>query len=197
MVAGQPVWALAERFPKQGEWTEAAYLALPEGYPHLELDGAGCLEVLPMPTDRHQAILTAVLLILLEHVRVAGGWARPAGIRVRLAPGRFREPDVAFLAKEHGQKKGNEFWTGADVVAEVVSGGAEDKARDHVVKRHEYAEAGIPEYWIVDPFEETITVLTLDGGVYREVGVFIRGARATSATLSGVSLDVSAVLDAQ
>jgi Uma2 family endonuclease len=197
MVAGQPVWALAERFPKQGEWTEAAYLALPEGYPHLELDGAGSLEVLPMPTDRHQAILTAVLLILLEHVRVAGGWARPAGIRVRLAPGRFREPDVAFLSKEHGQKKGNEFWTGADVVAEVVSGGAEDKARDHVVKRHEYAEAGIPEYWIIDPFEETITVLTLDGGVYREVGVFIRGARATSATLSGVSLDVSAVLDAQ
>lgn len=196
MVAGQPVWALAERFPKQGEWTEAAYLALPEGYPQLELSG-GFIEVLPAPTDRHQAILTAVLLILLQHVRVAGGWARLAGIRVRLAPGRFREPDVAFLSKEHVQKKGNEFWTGADVVAEVVSGGAEDKARDHVVKRHEYAEAGIPEYWIVDPFEETITVLTLDGGIYREVGVFIRGAQAKSATLSGVSLDVSSVLDAQ
>lgn len=196
MVAGQPVWALAARFPKQGEWTEAAYLALPEGYPHVELSGAGCLEVLPMPTDRHQAIVTAVLLVLLEYARVAGGWARPAGIRVRLAPGRFREPDVAFLSKEHVQKKGNEFWTGADVVAEVVSGGAEDKARDHVIKRHEYAAAGIPEYWIIDPFEETITVLVLDGVAYREIGVFIRGARAVSATLAGVSLDVTGVLDA-
>jgi Uma2 family endonuclease len=197
MVAGQPVWALAARFPKQGEWTEAAYLALPEGFPRLELDGAGYLEVLPMPTDRHQAILTAVLLVLLEHVRVAGGWARPAGIRVRLAPGRFREPDVAFLSREHGAKRGDEFWTGADVVAEVVSGGAEDRVRDHVVKRQEYAEAGIAEYWIVDPFEETLTVLALDGAVYREVGVFTRGTTATSPTLPGVSLDVSGVLDAQ
>jgi len=195
MVAGQPVWALAARFPKQGEWTESAYLALPEGFPHLELDGAGCLEVLPMPTDRHQAILTAVLLVLLEHVKLAGGWARPAGIRVRLAPGRFREPDVAFLSKANGHKKGNDFWTGADLVAEVVSGGAEDKARDHVLKRRQYAEAGIQEYWIIDPFEETVTVLALDGVSYREASVYTRGASAASASLVGVCLDVSAVLD--
>jgi len=85
---------------------------------------------------------------------------------------------------------------GPDLVAEVVSAGAEDKARDHVVKRREYEEAGIPEYWIVDPFEETITVLVLDGPMYRELGVFARGSRATSATLESVFLDVSAVLDA-
>jgi len=150
-----------------------------------------------MPTDRHQAILTAILLVLLQHARSSGGWARPAGIRVRLAPGRFREPDVAYLSSARAHDKGEDFWTGADLVTEIVSGGAEDKVRDHVVKRREYAEAGIPEYWIVDPFEETITVLVLDGSVYRESGVFARGAVAASGTLAGIALDVSAILDAQ
>ena len=51
--------------------------------------------------------------------------------------------------------------------------------------------------WIIDPFEETITVLVLDGPAYREVGVFARGAQATSLTLDGALLDVSAILDAE
>ncbi len=150
-----------------------------------------------MPTDRHQAILTAILLVLLQHARRVGGWARPAGIRVQLAPGRFREPDVAFLTHANSHRKGEDFWTGADLVTEVVSGGAEDQARDHVIKRREYAEAGIPEYWIVDPFEATLTILVLGGTVYRELGVFGRGAQATSPTLGDIPLDVSAILDTE
>lgn len=149
-----------------------------------------------MPTDRHQAIITVILLALLEVVRTRGGWARPAGLRLRLGEGRFREPDVVYLASGSASKKGEAHWTGADLVVEVVSGGSDDRARDHVVKRREYAEAGIGEYWIVDPIEETFTVLILNGSAYREHGVFRRGDRATSASLEGVALDVSAVLDA-
>jgi Uma2 family endonuclease len=195
MIAGQPVWAVAARFPDQGEWTEARYLALPEGFPRLELSG-GFLEVLPMPTHRHQAVLTALLLVLIEHARRVSGWALPAGIRLRLGDGRFREPDVAFLSRANADKKRDEYWTGADLVVEVVSGGADDQARDYVVKRREYAEAGIAEYWIADPISESFTVLVLDGAEYREHGVFRRGDRAASATLAGVTIDVSAVLDA-
>ena len=46
---------------------------------------------------------------------------------------------------------------------EVVSSGDEDRRRDLKTKRDEYALAGIPEYWIVDPELDQITVLTLDG----------------------------------
>lgn len=77
-----------------------------------------------------------------------------------------------------------------------MSGGAEDKVRDHITKRTEYAEAGIAEYWIVDPTEDTFTVLSLDGDAYREVGVFRRGERASSVLLDGLEVDVTAVLDA-
>ena len=39
-----------------------------------------------------------------------------------------------------------------------------------VEKRADYAEAGIPEYWIADPRDATINVLTLDGDSYVEHG---------------------------
>jgi len=49
-----------------------------------------------------------------------------------------------------------------------------------VDKRADYAEVGILEYWIVNPLDETVTVLRLDGKQYAEHGVFQRGATATS-----------------
>lgn len=51
------------------------------------------------------------------------------------------------------------------LVMEVVSGGPQDRKRDLVIKRAEYAAAGIPEYWIVDPESRRITVLTLVGAI--------------------------------
>jgi Uma2 family endonuclease len=65
------------------------------------------------------------------------------------------------------------------------------------VKRVEYAQAGIPEYWIINPLEETITVLTLTGERYAEQGVFRRGDQATSVLLASFAVDVSDVLDAK
>lgn len=60
----------------------------------------------------------------------------------------------------------------------------------------DYAEAGIPEYWIVNPEEETTTVLSLQGEAYVSHGIFRRGEVATSVLLAGFAADVSAVLDA-
>ncbi|MBC8163970.1 MAG: Uma2 family endonuclease [Roseiflexaceae bacterium] len=72
----------------------------------------------------------------------------------------------------------------------TISGNTAEKPRD-------YAEAGIPEYWIVHPLDETITVLTLDGDLYAEQGVFRRGETATSVLLTGFAVSVDAVLDAK
>jgi len=63
-------------------------------------------------------------------------------------------------------------------------------------KRRSYAEAGVPEHWIVNPMDETITVLTLADDQYTEHGVFARGAQATSRLLEGLTVDVNAVFDA-
>ncbi len=86
---------------------------------------------------------------------------------------------------------------GADLAMEVVSEGEEDRHRDLVIKRQEYATAGITEYWIVDPREPRITVLTLEGQAYRVHGIFTPGERATSILLPGFEVDVEAVFNAE
>ena len=58
-----------------------------------------------------------------------------------------------------------------------------DARRDTVDKRLDYAEAAIPEYWIVDPQDETVTVLTLVNGEYEERGVFNKEESAACACL--------------
>ena len=77
---------------------------------------------------------------------------------------------------------------------EIVS--PDKHERDTVDKRTDYAEAGIGEYWIVNPQEQTITMLTLVGDAYEEYGVFLSGEAATSAVLRGFVVNVDAVFSA-
>jgi Uma2 family endonuclease len=87
----------------------------------------------------------------------------------------------------------NRFWTGADLALEVVS---EDKPeRDLVDKRGDYAEAGVPEYWIVNPISEAITVLRLHDSAYEEAGVYRRGQSAVSVSCPDFSVEVAKVFD--
>ena len=62
---------------------------------------------------------------------------------------------------------------------------AEFCRRDLVEKRGDYAEGGVPEYWIVNPQTETISVLRLRGDAYEEAGVYRRGDLAASVVLAG------------
>jgi Uma2 family endonuclease len=87
----------------------------------------------------------------------------------------------------------DEFWLGADLVMEIVS--PDRPQRDTEEKPLDYAEAGIPEYWIINPLDETISLLSLRGDAYVEHGVFHRGERAASLILDGFSVGVDEVFD--
>ena len=45
------------------------------------------------------------------------------------------------------------------IAVEFVSAGRRNRQRDYVDKRLEYLEAGITEYWIIDRFQRTLTVI--------------------------------------
>ena len=147
-----------------------------------------------MPTDRHQAISQFLFLALAPFVGTRGGKVRYAPLRLRIRDGKFREPDLLLVRDASDPRRRNDYWRGADVVVEIVS--PDDPERDTQVKRRDYAEARIPEYWIVNPMGETITVLTLVGEAYREHGVFRRGQQADSVCLNGFALSVADVFDA-
>jgi Uma2 family endonuclease len=187
---GEPTWEIARLFPEQGAWSEEEYLELSGN--HLIEFSNGSVEVLAMPTQTHQLIALYLYRMLAAFVEPNGlGRTLAAPFRVRLWPGKYREPDVLFMLAKHASRMDEIFWEGADLVMEVVSD--DDRRRDLDLKRREYALAKIPEYWIVDPQESLITVLRLDGDHYAVHGEFGPGTRATSLVLSGFVVDVGEV----
>jgi len=181
--------------PLQGLWTEEQYLRLTDQTNRFIEFNEGSVEVLPMPTRKHQAMSRFLFLAFFSFVQSLGGTVFYAPLRVRVAPGRFREPDLVLLLDVDDPRNQNAFWLGTDLVVEIVS--PDDVERDTVIKRADYAGAGIPEYWIVNPLEETITVLKLKGGLFATHGVFGRGSSATSALLTGFTVSVNTVCEAE
>lgn len=177
----------------QGLWTEEQYLRLSGQTNRLVEYVDGRIEVLPIPTTEHQVLL----LWLLDALRAATGPAAlvlPAPLRLRLAPGRYREPDIMLVREAGDPRVGDDAWHGADLVVEIVSPSGPE--RDLVAKRADYAAARIPEYWIADPRDETLTVLRLVDDQYDEAGAYRRGQAARSILLPDVAIDVAALYDA-
>lgn len=188
----EPTWEIAYLFPVQGDWSEEEYLALPTN--RLVEFSQGVLEVLPMPTTSHQLLVAYLYGLLLSFAGSRDlGTVLFAPLRVRLWRGKFREPDLVYVRKENAGRIGEDYWDGADLVMEVVSDDDEDRRRDLETKRREYARAGIPEYWIIDPREERILVLRLAGKRYVSHGEFGRRETATSHLLPGFGADVAEV----
>ena len=181
--------------PIQGLWTEAQYLKLTDYSRRLLEFTDGSIEVLPMPTDRHQVISRFLLFALFTFVQHLSGTVLYAPLRLQIRAGKFREPDLLLVRDTNDPRRQNAYWLGADLVVEIVS--PDDPERDTKVKRAEYAEAGILEYWIVNPENETITILRLEGERYAEHGIFGRGDTASSALLTGFVVHVNAVFDAR
>ena len=161
----------------------------------------GRLDYLPMPLSLHARLAAKMFVLLLDHLREVKPDAILVGMGVRVrCPNRHREPDAALLLDGDDPREQVEEWLGADLVVEVVS--PDDPNRDYSAKREDYAAARVSEYWIVDPRAptpadprgRTVTVLTLEGGAYRE-RVFAEGEAATGALLPGFAPAVAACLD--
>lgn len=178
----------------QGLWTADMYLKLTEQTNHLLEFTDGMIEVLPMPTRSHQRML-AYLYGLLVALVYPQGEVLFAPLRLQIRAHKYREPDLLLLLDRTDPRNQETCWLGADLVVEIVS--PDNPERDTVVKRGDYAEVGIPEYWIVNPLTETVTVLTLVDTLYMEHGVFARGEQAHSQLLTSFVVRVDAIFDAQ
>lgn len=105
-----------------------------------------------------------------------------------------RFPDVMILSEELASvlQKTNRSTITRDMpppllVVEVVSPGKENQERDYRYKRSEYAARGIEEYWIVDPQQAYVKVLTLVAGLYEET-IFQGNSRILSNTIPKLEL---------
>ena len=84
-----------------------------------------------------------------------------------------RYPDLVILRSEHLELMQRRLTVELEMppprlAAEVISPGKQNRARDLIRKREQYAAREIPEYWLIDPEQQTITVLRLEDGQYVE-----------------------------
>lgn len=168
-------------WPRQGKWTVEKYLELDRSVRRLIEYTDGVIEVLPYPTLLHQRILGRLLIAFSGFAKTRHlGDVLMSPCPVRLGPRLYRDPDV-FLTKSVRPVAWNDQPDGAILVMEVVSPDPESRHRDYVRKVLDYAEVGIPEYWLADPESRQITVLSLDHGQYTVHGRFEQGAVASGA----------------
>ncbi len=107
---------------------------------------------------------------------------------VQILPDVVREPDIFLLAPEDAARaQGVPIRARPQLVVEVVS--PSTRTLDKVEKAHDYALAGIPEYWVVDPDLKEVLFHTLEGDRYR-VQRLTQG-RLESRVLPGFWLEVS------
>jgi Uma2 family endonuclease len=182
----------------QRDWTEEEFQILDQSQePRFFEFTDGQVDFLGWPTLIHQSICAEIgfpLHHLLRDHKL--GEMVFAVCPVRLRPGRWVSPDIAFeLDAKFARQSQNDYFHGADGIMEILSNDdPEWRHLDLVTKRREYAQAGVSEYWIVDPETETITVLTLPAGQteYAVHGEFKPGQTATSKLLDGFTVDVTA-----
>lgn len=139
-------------------------------------------------SERHQDILdflTALVRLWVEER--GGGVSRSAPYPMRLGDV-VREPDLLYVSDAGRDRLRPTFLDGpADLVVEIVS--PESRARDRGEKFFEYEEAGVREYWLIDPVREAAEVWRRDArGVFESVPPGVP-ARLASEVLPGFWID--------
>ena len=143
-------------------YTEADYYNLPEDTRAELIDGT-LIYNQAAPSRIHQTILMELAGTILDYIRSKGGPCRvfPAPFAVKLREDRktIVEPDISVICDRN--KLTDRGCTGApDWIIEIVS--PSNSSHDYVMKLNLYADAGVREYWIVDPSRERILVYHLE-----------------------------------
>lgn len=139
-------------------------------------------------TDRHQEI--AKFLIVLLELYLG---ANPVGkllqeYTVKLGPNLpARVPDLIFLFNENAARNRGTYVDGpVDIAIEIVS--LDSRGRDRGEKFYEYEQAGVREYWMIDPLRSQADFSLLgDDGKYGPAS--LTGGIFQSIVLAGLRIN--------
>ena len=160
----------------------------------------GQLRALSAPTDVHQLILAELLTQIHTHLRGTYRGVFPAPFDVRLFEHKedhpqdvktVVQPDLSIVCKKNGQVDGKGIHGAPDLVIEILS--PSTKQYDCLVKYKLYQQAGIKEYWIVDPDKKLVLVYTLVDGQYYVPEVYTAKDSVPVGVLEDCAVDLTAV----
>jgi Uma2 family endonuclease len=126
----------------------------------------GEVHLTPAPNTRHQSVVHNLDISLGSHVqknKLGEVWEAP--LDVRLGEDTALQPDLIFISNARAGIIQENWIAGApDLVVEVLS--PSTSAYDRATKLPIYAEAGVPEVWLIDSQAKTVEVLKLQGKKY-------------------------------
>jgi Uma2 family endonuclease len=180
------------------QFTYADLLTWPENERWELIDGFA-YDMTPAPSPRHQEIVMALSAQFYQFLEGKPCRVFPAPFDVRLpTPGEddmtatsVVQPDITVVCdREKLDARG--CLGSPTLMVEVLS--PETAKKDMREKLHVYERAGVPEYWIVSPFEQTLMVFTLDAaGRYGAPTVYDHDDQAPVGVLEGLRIDMPRV----
>ncbi len=142
---------------KQGKYTLEDYFALPEERRVELIDGS--FYDMSSPNMIHQMIAGRIHLMLSMFIDGHSGtcvpFTAPADVQLDCDDRTILEPDV-FVVCDRSKIHRDRIFGAPDFIVEVLSRSTGDK--DRYLKLYKYQNAGVREYWIVDPFKEKVLV---------------------------------------
>jgi Uma2 family endonuclease len=164
------------------------YVCFPDdGYRHEIIDGVHYMN--PAPSTYHQTVSRRLQYQLYSAIELKKlGCVFYAPVDVHLAEYDIVQPDLVVVLESNRIITPSKVKGTPDLLVEILS--PSTRENDVVLKRKRYEAAGVPEYWIVDPFEQTLEQLILTSGSYvaREHGDIV-----TLTVLPDVSVNLDEV----
>jgi Uma2 family endonuclease len=145
--------------------TYEEFRQLPDDGKRYELIG-GEAHLTPAPNTKHQFVVHNLDISLSPCVQTNNlGEVWEAPLDVRLTEDTALQPDLVFVASTRLEIVCEDCIAGApDLVVEVLS--PSTAVHDRVTKLPIYAQAGVPEVWLIDSQAKTVEVLRLQGKKY-------------------------------
>ena len=150
---------------KNGEYTLDDYYALPDERRVELIDGV--FYDMAAPAVIHQKILGELFVLFRECADACEGecevFVAPCDVRLDCDNKTMVQPDIFLIC--HPYDLGAKALDGApDLTLEILSPAT--RAKDMLLKLHKYQNAGVKEYWIVDPDHDTVLVYDLRSDDY-------------------------------
>lgn len=150
---------------RQGEYTIEDYFAIPDEIRVELIDGV--LYDMAAPTFDHQKMAGEVYRQIANYIVDNNGKCEagiaPIDVQLDCDDRTMVQPDVLILCNGEKILKGRVFGA-PDFVLEVIS--PSTKKKDYFKKLEKYENAGVREYWILDPYKKQLIVFFFEGDVY-------------------------------
>jgi Uma2 family endonuclease len=177
--------------PAPQKYTYADYVQWDDGIRHELMDGV--VYDMDAPILEHQGICTAIASQLWTYLRGKTCKVFVSPVDVRLNPDTADDtvvqPDILVVCDP--KKLGKNACLGApDLIVEILS--PSTRGRDIIVKFNRYLQAGVREYWVVDPEDQFVQVHILQERFYKTQG-YERESIVPVTVLEGCAIDFTQV----